>query len=108
MSPEEILRSAQRAVPGIGLATVYRHIRQMVVRGELRAVSLPGAPDRYEPAGMEHHHHFLCRRCDRLYDVEECPGSFDELAPSGFHADAHDLVLYGTCAGCNETRGRAR
>jgi len=104
MSPEEIHRAARCAVPGIGLATVYRHIRRLVESGAFRAVSLPGAPDRYEAAGKGHHHHFLCRRCDRLYEVEECPGALDELAPRGFHTEAHELVLYGTCAGCNEAR----
>lgn len=102
MSPEELRERARRSAPRLGLATVYRHIRRMLERGELRAVPLPGAPDRYEPAGKGHHHHFLCRACDRLYEVDDCPGRLDELAPRGFQTDGHDLVLYGRCAGCAE------
>jgi len=100
LTPEEIRDAASRAVPGLGIATVYRHIRRMLERGELRAVSLPGAADRYERAGKSHHHHFLCRACDRLFEVDDCPGRLDRLAPEGFRTEAHDLVLYGTCAAC--------
>jgi Fur family transcriptional regulator, ferric uptake regulator len=100
LSPREILDSARDSVPGLGIATVYRNVKALLGDGWLRTVDLPGAPSRYEVAGKDHHHHFHCRSCDRVYEVEECPGSLRDIAPRGFELDSHEIILYGTCESC--------
>ena len=100
LSPREILDSARGSVPGLGIATVYRNVKALVGDGWLRTVDLPGAPSRYEVAGKDHHHHFHCRNCDRVYEVEECPGTLKDIAPQGFELDSHEIILYGTCESC--------
>jgi len=100
LSPQQILDAAQGRVPGLGIATVYRNLRALLEEGWLREVELPGAPSRYEPAGRKHHHHFHCRSCDRVYDLEQCPGTLRSLAPRGFRPEAHDILLSGLCAAC--------
>ena len=100
LSPQEVLRLARPAVKRLGIATVYRTLSALVEEGLLIPIALPGQPPRYEPAGKGHHHHFQCRRCDRIYEVEACPGSVLLLAPKGFSVDGHDILLYGTCADC--------
>jgi Fe2+ or Zn2+ uptake regulation protein len=35
-----------------------------------------------------------------------CIAGLDRLAPEGFQAEAHEIVLYGRCQGCN--RGGVR
>jgi len=84
LSPQEILEFAKSEVPGLGIATVYRNIKAFVAEGRLRVVELPGAPDRYEVAGKDHHHHFHCRSCDGVFEVETCSGDFDAVTPMGF------------------------
>jgi len=100
LSPQEILEAAQAGVPGLGIATVYRNVRALESEGWLQAVDLPGAPSRYEVADKDHHHHFHCRRCDGVFDIEHCPGSFKDLAPRGFRLESHEIILYGLCDGC--------
>lgn len=100
LSPQEILSTAEDQAPGLGIATVYRNIKALVQEGWLRIVELPGAPSRYEVAGKGHHHHFHCRACDRVFEVDDCPGRVSDLAPSGFRPEAHDIILYGLCAAC--------
>ena len=100
LSPREILDAAKGEVPGLGIATVYRNIRNLVEQGALHAVELPGVPNRYEAAGKHHHHHFHCRGCDRVFEVEDCPGSLKQLTPSGFALESHEIILYGLCEGC--------
>lgn len=102
LSPAEIHEAAATLVEGIGQATVYRAIKDMLEAGEIDEVTLPGEPSRYERAGLDHHHHFHCTTCDRMYDVEGCPGSLSTLLPSGFTLSSHDITLYGTCADCAE------
>ena len=100
LSPQELLEHAQGAVPGIGMATIYRNIKAMLEAGDIAAVSLPGGGDRYEIAGHEHHHHFHCRACDKVYEVHACPGDMKKLTPQGFVLESHELTLYGLCSQC--------
>lgn len=98
--PAEVLAAAKAAVPGLGIATVYRNLKLMTEDGELRVVWLPGENARYELAGHAHHHHFQCTRCQRVFDVHACPGDLSHLAPKGFAVEGHDLTLYGRCGDC--------
>ena len=98
--PQEVLNAAQQAVPGLGIATVYRNLKVLVEEGELQAVNLPGENPRFELMGHHHHHHFQCRKCERVFDVHACPGDLSGLAPQGFTVEDHDLTLYGHCKDC--------
>lgn len=100
LSPAEILSGAQRKIPRLGMATVYRTVKELVESQWLRPVELPGEPARYELAGQAHHHHFHCRQCNRVYDVAGCPGNLRPLLPSGFELQDHEVVLYGKCERC--------
>jgi Fur family ferric uptake transcriptional regulator len=100
LAADEILTSAQRRVPSLGQATVYRTVNMLVEEGWARAVVLPLGPARYEPADMEHHHHFLCFACTRAWDVEGCPAGVEHLTPAGFELVEHEVVLYGRCDDC--------
>ena len=100
LSPEEVLSYAQRGVPEISIATVYRNLKTLMEEGWLVAVQLPGEGQRYELSGKDHHHHFLCNDCGRVYELEGCTPRIKTKLPRGFRALHHDLLLYGTCAAC--------
>ena len=105
LGPREVLEKAQQTVPRLGIATVYRTIKSLVERRELTPVELPGEPPRYELAGKGHHHHFHCRVCDKVYEIDGCPGNFKGLVPAGFRMERHDVVLYGLCDVCTDEAG---
>jgi len=100
LSPQEILAGARRQAKTLGPATVYRTLRALANEGWLTPVTLPGEPARYEAAGKTHHHHFRCRRCDRLFEVEGCRQASVAKAPRGFVIEDHEVVWYGRCARC--------
>jgi Fur family ferric uptake transcriptional regulator len=102
LSPQEVLEAAQAEVPAMGMATVYRNLKLLVDADEVIVVSLPAESPRYEPAHREHehHHHFQCTNCKRVFDVHACPGDMARLAPKGFTVEHHELTLYGRCADC--------
>lgn len=101
LSPREILDCAHADCPSLGIATVYRTVKGGLEQGWLKAVDLPGEPPRYEISGKGHHHHFHCRSCDRVYELEGCPeGGLKGLTPQGFALESHEVVLYGRCAAC--------
>lgn len=106
LMPTEILVEAQRIVPALGIATVYRNLKLMVDDGELCVVTLPGVTPRFELAESDEHVHLLCRRCSRVFDIYGCPGDFSRILPEGFRVDDYKLTLYGVCPACSPPRRR--
>lgn len=104
--PTEILAAAQIEVPALGIATVYRNLKQLAEAGEVQSVELPGEAPRFEPGGHHHHHHFSCTVCQRVFDVHACPGDMHKLAPAGFQVERHELTLYGRCSECSAPPAR--
>ncbi len=100
LSPQEVHERADRIASGLSLATVYRALKGMIEEGSIVTVELPGQPPRYEPAGLDHHHHFQCRECGKVFDIEGCPGAMDGLAPDGFVVESHEITLSGLCDAC--------
>ncbi len=109
LSPQEVHGLASVEVPQLGMATVYRALGSLVATGELVLVELPGAPPRYELAGLAHHHHFHCQSCGRVFDLPGCSGNIEGIVPPGFRLESHELLLYGQCRDCaSPQRVRAR
>lgn len=102
MSTGEVLVAARSHSKGLGIATVYRTIKSLLAERFLIAVEIPGEPARYEVAGKDHHHHFLCKRCGRMFEVEGCPKNLLAMVPSGFRLEGHDVLLYGACDKCRD------
>lgn len=102
LSPQEILDQAGPSAPGLGMATIYRTVKTGVDEGWLKPVELPGSATRYEIAGKQHHHHFACRECNGVFEVDGCPGNLGQLTPEGFKLESHEVVLYGLCRQCND------
>jgi Fur family ferric uptake transcriptional regulator len=99
LSPEEVLDAARGEVESLNLATVYRNLNALLSDDRLVRVQVLGRPPRYELAGLDHHHHFLCGECDRMFDLPACSG-LKQRVPKGFEATGHELVMFGRCGGC--------
>lgn len=104
LSIGEILELARKQVRGLGIATVYRTVGALLEEGFLSAVEISGEAARYELAGRGHHHHFRCRRCRRVFEVEGCLPQVQELAPAGFVVEEHEILLFGLCPECTPRR----
>ena len=102
LSIDELKIAALKAIDSIGLRTIYRAIRRMEDSGEIVSIKLPGRADRYELSSIaaNHHHHFHCTACDRLFDIHGCPGGLSDLLPKGFSMSDHDILLTGKCDTC--------
>ena len=102
LSVPEILERCRTRVPRLGLATVYRTIGLLRDAGEITEVRLPGEEARFEPGRLGHHHHFQCRSCTKVYELETCPVMLpaSTTLPGGFRVEDHHLTLYGLCPDC--------
>jgi len=100
LSVNEILASAKNSVGGLGIATVYRNLKALLSESKVKRVELPGQSPRWEMVPEDHHHHFLCRTCDKLFEIHACPEDITRLLPDGYILEAHDILLHGQCDAC--------
>ena len=99
LTAQEVCDRAQQEVPGLGIATVYRNLKSFVEEGLLRSVDLPDEPSRYESIDLDHHHHFQCGECDRVFDIPGCP-DIEAFVPEDYEVERHEVLLYGLCPSC--------
>ncbi len=100
LSVNEVFELAQSEVTRLGIATVYRNLRALQEEGQIVQVDLPGQPPRWEVVPEEHHHHFICNTCDRMYEIHGCPEGIAKLLPKGYTLAEHELLLRGQCDAC--------
>ena len=102
LSPQEVFEAARSQSPLISLATIYRTLRSLIDEGAIVAVSLPGEVDRYETreCANDHHHHFHCDGCGKVFDIPGCGLHTEMRLPRGFSVTRHEVVLYGACEDC--------
>ena len=86
----------------IGIATVYRILKGETEAGTLEHSEFPGGQSRYETAGRDHHHHFLCTNCDRAFEVSGCVDGIQAIVPPRFALAGHAIMLFGECLDCQE------
>ena len=100
--PAEILAIAASRGQRLGLATVYRALRNLSEAGEIVSVFIQNEAPRYEYVKSGHHHHFLCRKCHAVFDISGCLGkeAFLPMIPGNFRMDDHEITLHGVCAAC--------
>lgn len=107
LSAEAVWQLAQKSKPGLGLRTVFRNLQEQVAEGTLLRVEFPGQLPRYEKPSGRHHPHFVCVRCNGVFDL---PGETPDvrgkcILPAGFEADGCEVTLFGRCAECRSGAG---
>ncbi|MEB3307076.1 MAG: Fur family transcriptional regulator [Cyanobacteriota bacterium] len=100
------LRSSDRPM---GLATVYRHLRQLQQRGLVRCRHLPSGEALFAPTERDDHH-LTCVDCGTTRLLPQCPVHAVDLANQdngGFLELFHTLEFFGLCPDCQRRQGRA-
>lgn len=88
-----------------GIATVYRTVNLLLETGRIQSVILPNGETRYEAHKPgHHHHHFQCRQCHRVLDLDLCPVGLPTgtTIPGGYYVESHELTLIGLCPKCHK------
>lgn len=104
LSAEQVHRAAQKRLPGIGIATVYRALKCLCGCGKVSEFIPADGVARYEPAGARaHHDHLVCTGCGVF--IEAVDPEIERLqerlaARHGFAISSHRLEIYGLCARC--------
>jgi len=104
ISGQQLHRSLQDDQILMGLATVYRHLRQLQQQGLIRCRQLPNGESLYAPVDMDRHH-LTCVDCGQTQELHQCPlhdNAFPVVNQQGFQVLFHTLEFFGLCTSCQE------
>ena len=102
---DTIYVNAKKLLPSIALGAVYRNLSIMTEKGEIRRITVPGEPDRFD-MDVSRHDHIVCKRCGRVYDIGSGITYIPrEALPDGIRLLDTDLVLNCICPVCAERSG---
>ena len=94
---DEIYDKLRRDFRRLSLGTVYRNLNIFAQKGDIRKVSVPGSSDRFD-FRLDRHEHMLCRKCERVFDVNvEVKIKLEEAEAV---IDGYTLIMHGVCSGC--------
>jgi Fe2+ or Zn2+ uptake regulation protein len=70
---EMIYEDLVKEIPTISKTTIYNTLNALVEKGIVCGITITGTEIRYGYRSFPHHH-FLCKRCGKVIDIEvECP-----------------------------------
>ncbi len=98
---DELYRRVVKRLPSVSPATVYRNLQTLVRAGVLSVLQRAGGAVRYDP-NPEEHHHFVCRRCRRLFDIylTDVDVNFRRSGIAGARIETVRVELAGLCPRC--------
>ncbi|MCP3992047.1 MAG: transcriptional repressor [Actinomycetia bacterium] len=103
LTADEVHEAAIERLPEISRATVYSTLHELKDMGELRELTLDGRSKRYDPNVEPPHHHLVCDRCGRVFDVQHHlePPALNVEEQHGMQIVSAEIVYHGTCADCS-------
>ena len=104
LSGQDLYAQLRQGPQPMGLATVYRHLRQLQQRGLIRCRHLPSGEALFAPVERDEHH-LTCVDCGTTLVLEHCP--MHEVQLHGDHAEGfqmlfHTLEFFGLCHSCQQ------
>ena len=104
LTPSEVFEAAQKSVPGVTEATIYRTLSFLTEQGLVLAAHMGNGQLVYELAEREHHH-LICRKCGQACEIdhavlEDLYEVFQER--TGFQVDSMHVTFFGLCPACQD------
>lgn len=102
-----LYRLVNQMLPSVTPATIHRNLQELVKAGLIATLERTGRPTQYDPT-VDEHHHFVCRRCGRIFDVYLSHSEYridrrkSEL--NGASIDRFEVHFDGTCTDCLTSR----
>jgi Fur family ferric uptake transcriptional regulator len=109
LSGQDLHARLRASATPMGLATVYRHLRQLQQWGLVRCRHLPSGEALFAPTDHDEHH-LTCVDCGRTHPLAHCPVHALELPGGelqGFLPLFHTLEFYGLCPDCQRRQQRS-
>ncbi len=98
-----IYDQVRKVISNISLGTVYRNLNLLKSEGLIKEVTIQGTSSARYDANLEPHHHFICLKCNQIYDL---PTQGDDLnvnsllSGKNFKIKFVKLDIFGICDKC--------
>ncbi len=101
---DQVYEAVRERIPGVSRTTVYRVLEMLVELGVVGRLHPSGPAVRFE-GKTRRHHHLICRRCQRVLDIED--PALDALpvpriAARKFRVEDYSVQILGVCGECRE------
>jgi len=111
-SAEEVWKSLKKEFEHLGFPTVYRNLEELENIGILIKINHPQRKFYYAICHLckkEKHHHFICKRCGRVDEVEFC--NFENIVRDierklDCKITSHFTQIEGLCSECKRRKDR--
>ena len=103
---ETIYKGVRKRVPTVSLDTVYRTLWLLLDLGLITTLGPARERARFD-ANMKSHHHFVCSKCGKTFDVYS--NEFDQLrVPDNVktfgHVEKMHMEIRGICLECSQRK----
>jgi Fur family peroxide stress response transcriptional regulator len=106
---DQLYEDVKERMPGVSRTTIYRALETLVELGLARRTNHFEASARFD-GNTDHHHHLVCRRCNRVADIDH-PSLSKIALPSlggiGFEVIDYSIHLEGLCAECQKRAAKS-
>ncbi len=94
---DEIYKALAPTAPTLSKTTVYNTVKLLSSEGVIKMLTIEEQQARFD-ADTEHHGHFLCDCCKKVYDFSvNVP---EDSLPDGFITATKEIFYTGTCKDC--------
>jgi Fur family ferric uptake transcriptional regulator len=99
----DVAETVREQIGAISRQSVYDTLTVLAENDIIRRIQPAGSPTRFEDRVGDNHHHLVCRKCDRLVDVDCAIGDAPCLTPvEDWQFDVHEaeVIYWGVCPDC--------
>jgi len=102
---DEIYSKLKKKNPSLSKTTVYNSLEALKEHGIIQCINISGSESRYDFRN-DMHHHFLCRECGNIIDIDiKCP-NIGKMMESGHKVEEVHGYFKGVCKKCLKKRRR--
>lgn len=98
-SAEEVHLVVRKKLPRISLGTVYRVLKNLKEKGEIREV--PYGVSHYD-GNISPHSHFICEKCQKIFDIFEEYNVLKQKRTKVGKIKNYQVFFYGICKKCRK------
>lgn len=85
--------------PSLSKTTVYNALDALESHGIIQAITISGSELHYDIT-HEMHHHFYCKKCGKIIDIELCCPNINKMSEYGHEIEEVHGYIKGICKKC--------
>jgi len=105
---DDIYKDVRSKYPTISKATVYSTLRLLCNVGAVQELSIRKRGEACFDPCTKVHHHFLCRKCDRVFDISvelyDKSDIIQSIDSYGHRVEDVHSYFYGVCSDCIQNK----